>query len=196
MLGNSDVCLILASASPRRRDLLRQIGVVPTKIIASNLDETVLQGEHPRKYVQRMAAQKAKTVAADNPEAVILAADTIVLCRRQIIGKPHDAKQAQDFITMLSGRRHRVITSVCVLRPSAPIMQKTVTTIVKFRNLPTAEIEQYIKTGQWQGKAGAYAIQELAGSFVPWINGSYSNIVGLPLAETKIMLQNAGVIAI
>lgn len=181
--------LILASASPRRLELLRQIGVEPAEIIAAEIDETPQKGELPKDYVWRMAREKAEATALLRPEAVILAADTTVACGRRILGKAEDEAQARHFLELLSGRRHRVYSSVC-MAAKGEFKQKTVLTQVKFSRLTAETIERYITGGEWQGKAGGYAIQGAAAAFIPWINGSYSNVVGLPLAETYTLLRN------
>jgi len=180
--------LILASASPRRAELLAQIGVVPDATIPADIDETPLKAELPRVYVARIALAKANTVQADG---LILAADTTVAVGRRILGKPADAAEAVKFLMLLSGRRHRVITSVA-LRLKGRIWQRTVETSVKFKRLSDAELSGYLRSMEWQGKAGGYAIQGLGASFIPAINGSYTNVVGLPLAETANLLTGAG----
>ena len=173
---------ILASASPRRLELLAQVGLVPDEVIPAEIDETPHKAELPRDYVARMALQKHQKVAREG--AIVLAADTVVACGRRILGKPEDAAQARQFLQLLSGRRHRVYTAVCVGE-----RVKTVMTQVKFKRLSTAEIEGYLASNEWQGKAGGYAIQGRAAAFVPFISGSYSNVVGLPLAETTSLLR-------
>ncbi len=183
---------ILASASPRRLELLAQVGLVPSLVLPADTDETPLKNELPNAYAQRVAQAKAMVVAALHPDAVILAADTVVACGRRIIGKAEDEKQARAHLTFLSGRRHRVYTAVCIKTPKA-LQQKLVLTQVQFKRLRKQDIDAYIASNQWQGKAGAYAIQGLASAFIPRINGSYSNVVGLPLAETLQMLEQAGV---
>ncbi len=181
--------LILASASPRRLELLAQVGIVPNKIIPAEIDETPQKQELPRVYVARVAAEKAAVVALQYPEATILAADTIVACGRRILGKPANAHEAAKMLNLLSGRRHRVYTSVCVHQPLQPIRQKTVLTQVQLKRLSDAEITAYIASNEWQGKAGGYAIQGRAAAFIPAIHGSYSSVMGLPLAETMALLN-------
>lgn len=173
--------LILASASPRRLELLEQIGIVPDETIPAEIDETPHKNELPKDYVVRMAHEKFAATKHDG--ATVLAADTVVACGRRILGKPQDESEARAFLMLLSGRRHRVYTAVCVNGRT-----KTVMTTVKFKRLNQIDIDGYIKSGEWQGKAGGYAIQGKAAAFVPWINGSYSAVVGLPLSEVQSLL--------
>jgi septum formation protein len=182
--------LILGSASPRRRALLAQIGVVPDAVVAPEIDETPLPGELPRPYCARMAREKAAAVTAGSDD-IVLAADTTVAMGRRIMGKPADAAEAAAFLVALSGRRHRVITAVC-LRRGARVWQREVESAVKLKRLSDAELNAYLASGEWQGKAGGYGIQGLAGAFVPWLSGSFTGVVGLPLAETAAMLAAAG----
>lgn len=180
--------LILASASPRRLALLAQIGVVPDEIQPARIDETPLNAELPRPYAARIARAKADAVAGDD---LILAADTVVAVGRRILPKPADAAQAVQHLTLLSGRRHRVTTAIC-LRHGTRFWQREVETRVKFKRLSDAELSAYLRSGEWQDKAGAYAIQGLAAAFIPEIIGSYTNVVGLPLAELAGLLHGAG----
>ena len=182
--------LILGSASPRRRDLLAQIGVVPDAIRAADIDETPGRGELPRPYCLRMAVEKARAVPAA-PEDLVLAADTTVALGRRILGKPADAAEAAAFLVALGGRRHRVITAVA-LRRGARQWTRAVESGVKMKRLSDAELNAYLASGEWQGKAGGYGIQGLAGAFVPWLSGSFTGVVGLPLAETAALLAAAG----
>ena len=182
--------LILGSASPRRRNLLAQIGVVPDEVRAAEIDETPAKGELPRAYVDRMARAKAEAIAA-GPDELVLTADTDVASGRRILGKPVDEAEAVQFLLMLSGRRHRVTTAV-YLKLGARIWARRVETRVKFKRLSDAEISAYIRSGEWRGKAGGYDIRGLAAAFIPEINGSYTNVVGLPLTETAALLQGAG----
>jgi septum formation protein len=181
--------LVLGSGSPRRRELLAQIGVVPDAILPPDIDETPLNDEAPRTYAQRLAAEKARAV--DAPDALILCADTVVSVGTRILGKPADAAEAVAFLTLLSGRRHRVMTAVA-LRDGDKLRSKIVTTQVRLKALSDAELSAYIRSGEWQGKAGGYAIQGIGAAFVPWISGSYSNVVGLPLTETANLLTSTG----
>lgn len=180
--------LTLASASPRRVELLAQIGIVPDAIRPADIDETPLKAELPRVYAGRLAREKALAVQADG---LVLAADTVVAVGRRILEKPADADEATQFLNLLSGRRHRVITGVA-LRHGAKIFTRQVETAVRFKSMSSPEISAYIASEEWQGKAGGYGIQGLASAFIPWINGSYSNVVGLPLAEVSNMLVSAG----
>ncbi|MDH3666334.1 MAG: Maf family protein [Paracoccaceae bacterium] len=182
--------LILGSASPRRLELLAQIGVVPDEVRAVEIDETSGRDEAPRAYVARMAREKALAVASA-PDDLILTADTTVAVGHRILGKPGDAAEAEAFLRLLSGRRHRVTTAICV-RLGERVQQRQVETRVRFKRLSEDEIAAYLASGEWQGKAGGYAIQGLAGAFIPQINGSYSNVVGLPLTETVGLLRAAG----
>ncbi|WP_397543330.1 Maf family nucleotide pyrophosphatase [Roseovarius salis] len=183
--------LILGSGSPRRRDLLAQIGVVPDEIRPPEIDETPLRNERPRRYCARMAREKAQAVAADRDD-VVLAADTTVAVGRRILGKPANAPEAESFLRLMSGRRHRVVTAVAVRR-GARTWQRDVVTTVRMKRLSERELRGYLATGDWQGKAGGYGIQGPAGALVPWIQGSFTAVVGLPLAETAGLLQAAGV---
>jgi septum formation protein len=182
--------LILASASPRRRELLAQIGIVPAEIRPSDIDESQLKNEHPRDLAHRLAREKAQAASLARSE-IILAADTIVAAGRRSLGKPADAPEARVCLELLSGRRHQVITGVAV-RTAERSWTRTVTTSVKLKALSEEDIATYLASGEWEGKAGGYAIQGRAAAFVPWISGSYSNVVGLPLVETRNLLLAAG----
>ena len=183
--------LILASASPRRRDLLAVLGIEPAAIRPADIDETPMKGELPRPYCARVARGKAEAIALEAGE-VILSADTTVALGRRILGKPEDEAEARSFLQALSGRRHRVITSVAV-RTEDRVWTRDVESRVQMKRLSDPELRGYLATGDWQGKAGGYSIQGPAGAFIPWISGSHSAIVGLPLAETAHLLQAAGV---
>lgn len=189
---DSGLRLILGSASPRRRELLAQIGVIPHAVRPPDIDETPRKAELPRDYVRRIALEKVQAVDGA-PDEVILCADTTVALGRRIMGKPADAAQAAAFLHLLSGRRHRVITAVAVKRGDR-IWQTDVMTAVMFKRLSNPEVNAYLATGDWLGKAGAYAIQGPAGAFIPWINGSFTGVVGLPLAQTAGLLTAAGYI--
>lgn len=182
--------LILGSASPRRRDLLAQLGLVPDAVTPPDIDETPLKGELPRPYCVRLAREKALAVQAE-PEDVILCADTTVALGRRILGKPRDAGEAAAFLVALGGRRHQVITAVAVRRGDRVWLRESVS-IVRMKRLSDAELNGYLSCGEWQGKAGGYAIQGRAGAFIPWISGSFTGIVGLPLVETATLLTAAG----
>lgn len=184
--------LILASASPRRLALLAQIGITPDLVAPTDIDETALKGEKPRVHVKRLALEKATAAAAKNKGSIVLAADTIVTTGARVIGKPADKKEAEKFLRSLSGNRHRVITSVAVINADGTLGQKTVVTTVSFKRLSDGEIKWYLESGEWQGKAGGYAIQGKAGAFIKSLNGSYSNVVGLPLYETWCLLEGLG----
>ena len=184
--------LILASQSPRRKELLAQIGVYPDNIIPADISEIPLKKEIPLKLAARLASEKASSVALTAPDNWVLAADTVVACGRRILGKPENISEAERFLKLLSGRRHRVISGVCLITPNKKKIIKTIVTAVKFKLLSKEELESYLETEEWHGKAGGYAIQGYAGTFVKWISGSYSNVVGLPLFETAGMLRGAG----
>lgn len=183
--------LILASASPRRKDLLAQIGVVPAGIDPAEIDETPLKGEMPLALAARLAEAKARAVASRHPQALVLGADTVVALGRRMLPKAEDEKQARACLDLLSGRRHRVIGGVCLLPPGGKASMRTVTTIVAFKRLTAGEIDGYIASGEWHGKAGGYAVQGRAAAFVRFLSGSYSNVVGLPLFETAALLASA-----
>ncbi|MFU8883189.1 MAG: Maf family protein [Rhodobacterales bacterium] len=182
--------LILGSGSPRRRELLAQIGVVADDIRAPDIDETPRKAELPRPYCVRMAAEKARAVTA-GADDIVLSADTTVALGRRILGKAGSPGQAAEFLLALSGRRHRVITAVAV-RKGDRIWQRDVVTTVQMKRLSDEELNAYLASNDWHGKAGAYGIQGPAGAFIPWINGSFTAVVGLPLAETAGLLQAAG----
>lgn len=186
----SDSRLILASASPRRVELLAQLGVTPDQIIPADIDEAERKGELPLAYVKRIASAKAHAVAAQHPDATVVSADTIVVLGRRILQKPADEAQAWRWMVLMSGRRHRVVTCVCVVK-HGKLRSKTVTSIVRFSRLTPQQIDGYIASGDWQGKAGGYAIQGPAAAFIPFISGSFSNVVGLPLHETAQLLKAA-----
>lgn len=185
--------LVLASASPRRRELLARIGVIPDAILSADIDETPLPGELPRACALRLAEAKAAAVAAlpEAEGALVLAADTVVGVGRRNLGKPADEAEARRFLALLSGRRHRVITGVA-LRREGRAWSRRVETVVKVKRLSDAETDAYIESGEWRGKAGGYAIQGIAAALIPEINGSYTSVVGLPLTETANLLAGAG----
>lgn len=182
--------LILGSASPRRKELLAQLGLRPDAILPPDIDEDPQPRELPRPYCLRIAQEKARAVVAD-PDDVVLCADTTVALGRRILGKPRDAGEAAQFLTMLGGRRHQVITAVAVRR-DARLWCREVVTDVKMKRLSDLELNSYLASGEWQGKAGGYAIQGLAGAFIPWISGSFTGVVGLPVVETAQLLAAAG----
>ncbi|ROT99502.1 Maf family protein [Histidinibacterium lentulum] len=182
--------LVLASASPRRLDLLSQLGLEPDAVRPPEIDETPRPRELPRDYVRRMALEKAEASDA-RPGEVVLAADTTVTMGRRILGKPRDAEEARRFLEALSGRRHRVITAIAARRGDE-IRVRDVLTQVRMKRLSPPEIAGYLATGDWQGKAGGYGIQGPAGAFIPWISGSHPAVMGLPLAETAALLTTMG----
>lgn len=184
--------LVLASASPRRRDLLAQIGIVPEAVDPADLDETPWPREMPGPHAARLAHEKAQAVASRHPGAWVLAADTVVACGRRILPKPEEEREARLCLRRLSGRAHRVYGGVTILGPDGEVRQRLVKTAVRFKRLEESEIDDYIQSGEWQGKAGGYAIQGRAAAFVRSINGSYSNVVGLPLFEVAQMLKGFG----
>ena len=186
---------VLASASPRRLELLAQIGIVPDEVDPAALDETPEKHELPAQHAARLADAKAAAVHARHPGAVILAADTVVALGRRILPKAEDEAAARRCLSMLSGRRHKVIGGLTVTGPDGAARSRLVTTAVKFKRLSAAEIDAYVAGGEWRGKAGGYAIQGHAAALIPWIGGSYSNVVGLPLFETAQLLRAAGVTA-
>lgn len=181
--------LILASASPRRLDLLAQIGVVPDAVEAADIDETPVAGELPRQNAARLALTKARAIADRNPGALVIGADTVVACGRRILPKAEDERTALRCLELLSGRRHRVYGGVAVILPDGSLRSRLVETRVRFKRLTSQETATYLQCGEWRGKAGGYAVQGRAAVFVANINGSYSNIVGLPLYETAALLS-------
>ena len=183
---------VLASASPRRRDLLAQIGIVPDRIAAADLDEAPLRHESPRDHALRLAEAKARAVAAQEAGALVLGADTVVALGRRILPKAEDEATARKCLAALSGRRHRVIGGVCIIAPDGAARTRVVTSVVAFKQLSVAEIAAYISSGEWQGKAGGYAIQGRAEMFCRFLSGSWSNVVGLPLFETARLLALFG----
>jgi septum formation protein len=192
MPNKSSPDLILASASPRRVDLLRQIGIVPDSIIPADINEVPLKSELPRQLVRRLAHSKASLIARSHPEVFILAADTVVACGRRIIPKAVTQEEASAFLKLLSGRRHRVISGLAIVSPDGKFHQRIVETAVTFKRLSSKELDTYLASSEWRDKAGAYAIQGLAAKFVSALNGSYSNVVGLPLFETSQLLSGLG----
>jgi len=184
--------LILASASPRRLELLAQLGIKPHSVHPADIDETPLKGELPVTYAKRMALEKAEAIAKQMPGKIILAADTVVFCGRRILPKAEDEEAARECLAVLSGRRHKVITAVTVAKNGGSQSKHAITT-VRFKRLASAEIERYMASKEWYGKAGGYAIQGIAAAFIPWINGSCDNVIGLPLYETSLLLESAGI---
>lgn len=191
-MADKDAPLILASASPRRLALLRQAGYEPDSIEPAEIDETPHPGELPRPLARRLAMEKARFLTERRPGAWILAADTVVACGRRILPKPTTPEAARDCLVLLSGRRHRVFGSVRVIDPAGNGRSRDVVTAVAFKRLSPDEIESYAAGGEWQDKAGGYAIQGRAGAFVRFLGGSYFNVVGLPLYETVTLLEGMG----
>ena len=182
--------LILASASPRRCELLARLGIEPARVVHADVDETPLKGELPRDYAVRVAREKAR--AAADPSAHVLAGDTVVAVGRRILPKAEDEATARRCLELLSGRRHRVLSAVAVLAPDGRLREKLSETQVRFKRLSDDEIRAYLAGGEWHGKAGGYAIQGSAEGLVAWIGGSHSAVVGLPLFETRALLKAAG----
>jgi septum formation protein len=182
--------LVLGSGSPRRLELLAQIGIVPDEVRPPDIDETPLPGETPLHYCRRIAREKAEAMQVQTDE-IALCADTTVALGRRILGKPADAGEAAEFLLALAGRRHRVVTAVAVRRGDR-VWEREVVTAVKMKRLSDVELNAYLASHDWKGKAGGYAIQGPAGAFIPWIQGSYSAVMGLPVAETAQLLAAAG----
>ncbi|WP_405406154.1 Maf family protein [Paracoccus sp. Ld10] len=190
-MANACPRLILGSASPRRLDLLAQIGIVPAALRPADIDETPRKAEPPRDYVRRMAAEKAAALDLADDEA-LLTADTTVAVGRRILGKPENRDEAASFMRLMSGRRHVVLTAIA-LRHGPRTALRLVETKVRMRSIDPAALERYLDAGDWQGKAGGYAIQGAAAAFIPWLEGSFSAVVGLPLSETAAMLAAIGI---
>ena len=184
--------LVLASASPRRLDLLARIGVEPDAVIAADVDERVPKGELPREHAVRLAREKAQAIAAKEPEALVLAADTVVAVGRRILPKVEDEETLRACMRLLSGRRHRVLTGVALAIPGRGVRERLVETMIAMKRLSDEEIDHYASHGEWRGKAGGYALQGYGEVYVRHIAGSYSNVVGLPLAETRVLLKSTG----
>jgi len=184
--------LVLASASPRRLELLRQIGIEPAAVVPAAIEERALPRELPRACAMRLAEAKASAVASTHPDAYVLGADTVVACGRRILPKALDEATARRCLTLLSGRRHRVLGGLCIIAPGGRRARRLVTSIVAFARLEPRDIDAYIAAGEWRDKAGGYAIQGCAAAFVRHLSGSYSNVVGLPLHETAALLRGLG----
>lgn len=184
--------LVLASASPRRLALLRQIGIEPDDVVPADVAEAPLRGEMPRVLAGRLACAKASAVAGAAPDAFVVGADTVVACGRRVLPKAVDAVSARRCLQQLSGRRHRVYGGICVVGPGGRVASRVVTTVVQFKRLEQQEIDTYLAQGEWRGKAGGYAIQGCAATFVRDLSGSHSNVVGLPLFETAALLRGLG----
>jgi len=184
--------LVLASASPRRTELLARIGVVPDRVAPADIDETPRKAELPRLLAARLARAKAEAAAALAPEALVLAADTVVGVGRRILPKAETEEEARRCLALLSGRRHQVTTGVVLRLPGGRRLSRLVATAVAFQRLTPAQVEDYVARGEWRGKAGGYAIQGRAEAFVRFLSGSWSNVVGLPLFETAQLLRGVG----
>jgi len=184
--------LVLASASPRRLDLLRQIGLEPDEIAAADIEETPITTDTPRRLALRLAQEKAARVAASSPDAYVLAADTVVAVGRRVLPKVENLLEGRRCLELLSGRNHRVMTGVAVAAPQGRSAARLVETRVQFKRLSHSEIDRYLDAGEGLGKAGGYAIQGRAGAFVIELHGSYSGVVGLPLHETACLLEGLG----
>ncbi|HEX2794573.1 MAG TPA: nucleoside triphosphate pyrophosphatase [Croceicoccus sp.] len=187
--------LLLASASPRRRELIARLGVVPDGIAPSDIDETPAPGELPRDYARRMAREKALAacdVAGTVDDAHVLAGDTVVALGRRILPKAEDEATARRCLELMSGRRHRVLSAVTLRAPDGTLRERLSQTVVRFKPLHADEIDAYIEGGEWHGKAGGYAIQGAAEGLIAWIEGSHSGVIGLPLFETRALLRAAG----
>ncbi len=185
--------LILASASPRRLELLARLGVTPARVIATDIDEGPLRAEIPRAHAVRLAAEKARAVHGSCPNMVVLAGDTVVGVGRRILPKAEDEASARACLALLSGRRHRVFSAIAVIDASGTLREALSETVVRFKPLSPTEIDHYIAGGEWRGKAGGYAIQGSAEGFCAWLAGSHSGVVGLPLFETRRLLRAAGI---
>ena len=189
-----DPPLILASASPRRVDLLARIGMVPAAVDPAEIDEAPLKGERPAAHAVRLAASKAALVAMRHPGIAVLAADTVVAAGLRILPKAESDEDARRCLSLLSGRRHRVLTGVTLVAADGMPRHRLSTTVVAFKRLTAAEIDGYIRGGEWRGKAGGYAIQGSAEAFVRFLSGSHSGVMGLPLFETRALLVSAGLL--
>ena len=184
--------LILASASPRRIDLLDRIGITPDAVVPADIDESVAKGELPAEHARRLARGKALAVAAREAGALVLAADTVVAVGRRILPKVEDEATLRACMKLLSGRRHRVLTGVALACPGGMLRERLVTTMIAMKRISPDEIDFYASHGEWRGKAGGYALQGYGEVYVRHIAGSYSNVVGLPIAETRVLLKSAG----
>lgn len=184
--------LVLASASPRRLDLLAQVGVAPDRVDPADIDETPLRDETPRRHALRLAIEKARAVAPRSPGAIVLAADTVVAVGRRILPKAETPEQAAHCLGLLSGRNHKVLTGVAAIAPDGREASRLVETRVQFKHLSDAEQADYLAGGEWNGKAGGYGVQGVAGGFIIDLHGSYTSVVGLPLYETLNLLTGLG----
>ena len=187
-----NINLILASSSPQRLKLLKQIGIVPDKVVPAKIEEKPSKSEKPRDFVIRMSKEKSLNVSNQYKDSYVLSGDTIVAIGRRIIGKPSNKAEAENYLKLLSGRRHRVLSAVTLITPDNKEMTKVTVTRVKFSRLNKNDLLEYIETNEWKGRAGGYAIQGKASAFIPWINGSYTGIVGFPVNEVKNLLSSSG----
>lgn len=192
MSSFSQDSFVLASASPRRVELLAQAGIVPDIVVPADIDEAPLKGEKPQDLALRLAVEKARVVAEAYPKAYVLAADTVVSCGRRILGKCENVEDARRFLALLSGRRHRVYGGIALIRPDGRCVSRVCQSVVQFKCLSAAEMENYLACREWDGKAGGYAIQGRAAAFVKYLSGSYSNVVGLSLYDTIRILNGSG----
>ena len=184
--------IILASASPRRLDLLKQVGIEPDEVIPADIDETPLKNELPKDLAQRLAVSKALKISENHQNTFILAADTVVGAGRRILDKAEDIGYARLCLETLSGRRHHVYGGIALITPDGRMIKNCIDTLVQFKRLTSKDIETYLESGEWEGKAGGYAIQGMAESYIKYIRGSYSNVVGLSLYDTMKILDGAG----
>jgi septum formation protein len=198
-MSAANPALVLASGSPRRIELLRQAGIEPDRILPANVDETPLKAEHPRSLAKRLSKEKAEKALASlraeaggHTAAYVLAADTVVAVGRRILPKAETTDDVSFCLQLLSGRSHRVYSGICLITPGGAMRQKLVETRVRFKRLSRADMQAYVASGEWRGKAGGYAIQGLAGAFIVKLAGSYTNVVGLPLYETVSLLAGEG----
>jgi septum formation protein len=185
---------VLASASPRRLELLARLGVTPDIVDPADIDESARRLELPLPHARRLAAEKAAIVAARHPRAIVLASDTVVACGRRILPKAEDERTARQCLTLLSGRRHRVHSTLTLIDAEGRARHRESTSVLAFKRLSPRELDEYVAGGEWQGKAGGYAIQGFAESFVKSLAGSHSGVMGLPLFETRALLTAAGVV--
>lgn len=184
--------IILASASPRRVDLLAQIGITPSDIIPADIDETPIKGELPRDLALRLARAKAEAIASASGGAYVLAADTVVACGRRVLDKALNEDEARAHLTLLSGRRHHVYGGIAIVTPDGGVLTRLVDTVVQFKRLSVSDIQEYLESGEWEGKAGGYAIQGRAAAYIKFMQGSYSNVVGLSLYDIMQLLDGNG----
>ncbi|MBP7704578.1 MAG: septum formation protein Maf [Caulobacter sp.] len=189
---SSPAVLVLASSSPRRLELLRQVGIEPDHVDPADIDETPGRDETPRRLVERLAIEKAQAVSVRHPQAYVLAADTIVAVGRRILGKPVDDAEARRMIRMLSGRAHKALTGVAVIAPNGKVASRLVEARISFKRITDQELDRFIAGGDWTDASGAYKIHKLAGAFVTNLQGSFTTVVGLPLYETVGLLEGLG----